>query len=52
MNKYLIEFTQEEIQTLAAGLGELPYKLAVSLMNKLQDEVTKQEGDKPKDNNS
>jgi hypothetical protein len=36
MEKYQIEFTAEELQTIGNGLSELPYKVAAPMLNKLQ----------------
>jgi hypothetical protein len=40
---YNIELTQQDIQVLIAGLGELPLKAAWGTVNKLQAQVAAQD---------
>jgi len=44
--KYQIELTQQEAQVIIMGLGELPIKIGVNLLMKLQQKIVKQDADK------
>lgn len=44
--EYTIKLTQQEIQVIQMGLGELPLKLGINLLGKLQREVAKQDAEK------
>lgn len=41
--KYSIEFTQQEIQILMAGLGELPLKVGGNVYSKIQVAVMEED---------
>jgi len=42
---YTIKFSQEELQIVMNGLGELPAKVSINLIQKIQQEVYNQEKD-------
>ena len=41
MKTFNISINEDQIQTIAAGLGELPHRIAAPLLNHLQDEINK-----------
>lgn len=41
--EYKINVTQQDLQVLFMGLGELPVKIAVNLLGKLQSQVAEQD---------
>jgi hypothetical protein len=41
--EYEIKLTQQEAQIIFMGLGELPIKVGVNLLIKLQQEIAKQD---------
>jgi hypothetical protein len=45
MDTYTLTLTQPEIQTIALGLGELPFKLSAALLSNIQAQIKKQEMD-------
>jgi hypothetical protein len=44
---YLIKFSREELQLVINGLGELPAKISINLIQKIQQEVFNQEKNQP-----
>lgn len=44
--EYEIKLTQQELQVIQMGLGELPLKLGINLLGKLQQEVARQDTEK------
>lgn len=40
--KYLVEFTQEEVGIILTGIQELPAKISMGLILKIQGEVQEQ----------
>ena len=45
---YTLTVTTPEVVTIGQALGELPYKTAAPLLNKLNEQITKQNADKAK----
>jgi hypothetical protein len=43
MKTFTIEVTADEVNLIGAGLAEMPMKLALPLVKKLQEQVSKQE---------
>lgn len=41
--KYKLELTQQEIQIISAGLGELPLKVSANVYGKIQEQVRRQD---------
>ena len=41
--EYKINVTQQDLQVLFMGLGELPVKIAVNLLGKIQSQVAEQD---------
>jgi len=41
--EFTITFTKDELQTILNGLGELPAKISLNVIGKIQEEVFKQE---------
>lgn len=37
--KYTIEFTEEELNAVAAAIAEMPYRMAKPLMDNIQNQV-------------
>jgi len=43
--KYTFTFTQQEIQIISAGLGEIPLKTSIVLFSKIQNDIIKQDNE-------
>jgi hypothetical protein len=44
---YTITFSKEELQIVMNGLGELPAKVSINIIQKIQQEVYNQEKNQP-----
>jgi hypothetical protein len=40
---YKIELTEQDLQILSAALGEIPFKIAAPLVDKLNKQITEQQ---------
>ncbi len=40
---YKIEFTEQDLQILSAALGEIPFKIAAPLVEKLNKQIAEQQ---------
>lgn len=40
---YVLNLTQQELQVIFMGLGELPIKVGVNLLGKIQNQVSEQD---------
>lgn len=45
--KFSIEFTEEELNAVAAAIAEMPYRMAKPLMDNIQNQVNEQAGQQP-----
>jgi len=43
MAEYTIKLTEQDLQTLSAGLGEIPFKIAAPLVGKLNKQIAEQQ---------
>lgn len=49
MKVYKFELTEQEANIILAGLHELPYRVAISIITKLQEQANKQQESEKKD---
>lgn len=42
MSKFILELTEQEVQTIGAALGEMPYRVSEPVLRSIQEQINSQ----------